>query len=257
MYKHTIKTLLSLVIATCLLMSSGCDKQEQCSCESISANDSSTCTKNTSYNCASLDDNDPLKQSWCDAQAFFEQKSHLDTDSKAFKDYLNGYRHGMNDASQGKASRISRSQPLQGSNFEDNGYRNGYEKVMTQLGLIEINAEDTNLRSQYRERYYEIEKLYHHVEQTEDDNPFQKSRYIDGYMKGGYIALTLPAPMNPFMDNEELAGKQLPPIAIPEEPLSDAQRAFYRGFEEGYKAMMANIRNSINQIMEQMQQPNN
>ena len=76
-------------------------------------------------------------------------------------------------------------------------------------------------------------------------------------MAGGRVALTVPTSMEAFFsgDNPE-EGKQ-PAVVQPEGDLKDTLQAFYRGFDEGYKAMIASIRESINQVMEQMQIPNN
>ena len=69
-------------------------------------------------------------------------------------------------------------------------------------------------------------------------------------------ALTVPTSMESFFNGENPEGKQ-PAIVQPEGELKSTELAFYRGFDEGYKAMIASIRESINQVMQQMQIPNN
>ena len=75
-------------------------------------------------------------------------------------------------------------------------------------------------------------------------------------MGGGRVALTVPTSMESFFNGENPEGKQ-PAIVQPEGELKSTELAFYRGFDEGYKAMIASIRESINQVMQQMQIPNN
>ncbi len=86
-------------------------------------------------------------------------------------------------------------------------------------------------------------------------NPFVKGRFIDGYMTGGRVALTVPTSMEAFFGGENPEGKQ-PAIVQPSGELKNTELAFYRGFDVGYKAMIDSIRESINQVMQQMQIPN-
>ncbi len=253
MKKLVLVALLPAMVAALALVG-GCDKQD---------NNSSTVTSAVSptnqeehYDCASLDDSNPLKASWCEAQTAFES-SGLRGDKDSFNLYLKGYRSGVNDARQAKTSRVA-TITVEGRKeaIEDTGYRTGYQSVVNTLGFIEFDCRADGAASEYRERWCEAADSYRLAGIGSDNNPFLRGRYIDGYMAGGRVALTVPTSMESFFSGENPEGKQ-PAIIAPEGELKGTELAFYRGFDEGYKAMIASIRESINQVMEQMQVPNN
>ena len=256
MQKQGITALLPVIMATCVLLIGGCDKQEKRPDQPVSASSPSPHMGEESYDCSFLEDSNPLKQSWCEAKTLFQQKHGLQTSSDEFRQYLNGYRHGINEARQAKTSRVSRSGGSQHESLEDNGYRDGYEKVVTTLGLIAFDSQDNSMPSEYRERWHEAADACRLAGLGGENNPFLKGRFIDGYMAGGRIALTVQTSMESFFNGDTPEGKQ-PAIIPPEGDMADTQRAFYLGFDEGYKAMIASIRESINQVMEQMQAPDN
>ncbi|MDP0589593.1 MAG: hypothetical protein QS748_10550 [Candidatus Endonucleobacter bathymodioli] len=253
MKKQTSIALLPLIMALAYLIGGCSQQQDENSSDTTAPGDSTYKTSEESYNCSSLDNSNHRKQSWCDAKALFDQKG---LKHETFKSYVHGYRNGLNDAIQAKNSKLPRT-PLttdKKESSEDTGYRDGYQSLITKLGLLEFVCTDDGVASEYRERWCEAADSYR-LAGNSDDNPFLRSRYIDGFMTGGRIALTVPSSMESFLDGEAPEGKQ-PSIVVPEGDLLGTELAFYRGFDDGYKAMIASIRESINQVMEQMQMSN-
>ena len=256
MQKQVLTALLPVMMAVLTLIG-GCGKQSDNSEKTVSLSDTQPQTSDESYNCSSLDNSNPLKQSWCQAKALFDHKEGMKPSADSLKQYVSGFRHGINDARQAKASRISRFiTDDRKESPEDSGYRDGYQSVVTQLGLIEFDCRSDGEPSEYRERWCEAADSYRIAGIGGDNNPFLRNRYVDGYMAGGRVALTVPTSMESFFSGDAPEGKQ-PAIIPPEGDLMGTELAFYRGFDEGYKAMIASIRESINQVMEQMQVPNN
>ncbi|MDP0561335.1 MAG: hypothetical protein QS721_02940 [Candidatus Endonucleobacter sp. (ex Gigantidas childressi)] len=252
MKKQTQIVLLPLIITLAYILG-GCSQQDDGSSDPSAPDSSSYQAKEESYTCSSLDNSNPLKQSWCDAKTLFDQKEGLKPES--FKSYVHGYRSGLNDAIQAKNSKVQRALIKDKKESpEDAGYNDGYQSLITNLGLIEFDCNVDGVATEYRERWCEAAN-YYRLSGNSDDNPFLRSRYIDGFMTGGRIALTVPSSMESFLDGETPEGKQ-PSIAVPEGDLLATELAFYRGFDDGYKAMIASIRESINQVMEQMQMSN-
>lgn len=196
-----------------------------------------------------------LEQTWCEAKSKFET-SPDSGNPDAFSGYLKGYRNGINDARQGKESRLApHSVESKSEAPEDTGYRDGYASVKGALGMIEYDCRSAESPSEFKDRWCEASDSFRNSG-IGGESPFVKGRYIDGYMSGGRIALTVPTSMEAFFGGENPEGKQ-PAIAQPGGDLKGAEQGFYRGFDEGYKAMIASIRESINQVMQQMQVPNN
>lgn len=253
MHKKTWTACLPILAATLALIG-GCSKQEGAPVTEATSFNPSSGSAEESYDCSSTDNSNPLKQSWCEAHTAFNKRG--DQASGSFNLYLKGYRQGSSDASQARSSRIPRAADEKNQDGpEETGYRDGYQSIITQAGLIEFDCTSNDPASEYRERWCEAADAYR-VAGLGDDNPFLKNRYIDGYMAGGRIALTVPTSMESFLSGDAPESKQ-PAIIQPEGDLEGAQLAFYRGFDEGYKAMIASIRESINQVMEQMQMPGN
>ena len=253
MKKNTLVVFLP-IIAAILALAGGCGKQDSSPTTLVSSDKKHT--QEEAYDCSSLDRSNPLKQSWCEAHAAFDKREDLKIGGDAFKQYLSGYRHGINDARLAQSSRIPRvPDASRKESSEDAGYRDGYQSVITQLGLLEFDCTISGEPSEYRERWCEAADSYR-LAGIGGDNPFLRGRYIDGYMAGGRVALTVPTSMESFFSGDTPEGKQ-PAIVQPEGALEGTELAFYRGFDEGYKAMIASIRESINQVMEQMQAPNN
>ena len=235
--------------ATAFVMLGGCDQQEKERAASPSVSSPSSSIEEL-YDCTDFDNNHPLKQSWCEATELSARNHGFQAHSDQFKQYLTGYRQGIHDASQAQASRISRSGNGVDLSPEDSGYQQGYEKIVKQMGIVEFNNTITTTGSEYSDRWYEAADNFSQTGLNEN-NPFLKSRFIDGYMTGGRIALTVPSSMESFLNGDAPATEQ--PVVIQPEQLNNMQQAFYQGFDEGYQAMVASIRASISQVMEQME----
>ncbi len=207
------------------------------------------------YDCINIERAGAAQQSWCEAQAQFDE-SGLSHSDQAFRSFLYGYRNGVSHARQGKDSLLVRSQADDNKgNPEEAGYHAGYQTVLTNLGLHEFDCASGENASEYKDRWCEASDAFR-SSGLGGDNPFVMDRFINGYMSGGRVALTVPTSMESFFSGENPEGKQ-PSIIQPEGELSGAELAFYRGYDDGYKAMIASIRESINQVMQQMQMPEN
>lgn len=258
MHRSALVAVLPVVAILAFLQ--GCSKQtEQTECPDVAPVvqevASASPAGEESYDCTNLDRAGSQQQAWCEAHAQFEKSIHADKPD-TFNGYLRGYRHGINHARQGKSSRLS-SVTVEGKREspEDTGYRGGYSSVLKSLGIIEYDCHSSGNASEYKDRWCEASDAFMSAGLSAD-NPFVKGQFIDGYMAGGRVALTVPTSMESFFSGENPEGKQ-PAIAQPEGDLKDTELGFYKGFDEGYKAMIASIRESINQVMQQMQIPNN
>ncbi|OED43477.1 hypothetical protein ACH42_10155 [Endozoicomonas sp. (ex Bugula neritina AB1)] len=207
------------------------------------------------YDCTNVARAGAAQQTWCEARAQYDQSTASSRGDK-FADFLRGYRDGVNHARLAKDSRLARTEAdgRKGS-AEEMGYRAGYNTVLKALGMIEYDCNSSDRSSEYKERWCEASDSFR-ASGIGGNNPFVKGRFIDGYMAGGRVALTVPTSMESFFNGENPEGKQ-PAIVQPEGDSSETVVAFYRGFDEGYKAMITSIRESINQVMEQMQMPEN
>lgn len=235
----------------------GCSKPKECPKIAPVVDEARPVAAEESYDCTIVDSSDPMKQTWCEARNLFDNSSVAD-DPEAFGPFLKGFRQGINDARRAETSSVPR-EALEGQREKpfEAGYRAGYNGVVNQLGILEFDCRDSEKASEYKDRWCEADDAYRIAGIGSSDNPFVRGRFIDGYMAGGRVALTVPTSMEAFFSGENPEGKQ-PAIFQPEgEELQGTTLAFYRGFDEGYKAMIASIRESINQVMQQMQMPNN
>ena len=238
-----------------LALLQGCNKQQDCPKEATTVVEEVKVSAEESYECSSVEGADALKQTFCEARSEFD-KSDQGDDVASFTPYLKGYRDGINDARQAEASKIGRDF-VEGQKQKpyEAGYRAGYDSVMKKLGIIEYNCRDSEEASEYKDRWCEADDAYRVSGIGTSENPFLRGRYIDGYMAGGRVALTVPTSMEAFFNGDNPEGKQ--PAIFKREEVLETESAFYKGFDEGYKAMIASIRESINQVMQQMQVPNN
>ncbi|WP_062265893.1 hypothetical protein [Endozoicomonas arenosclerae] len=245
-------------VVVVLAMLQGCSKPQDCPKVAPSATESvSPVAEAESYDCTSVDSSDAMKQVWCEARGAFDQSSVAD-DVANFDTYLKGYRQGINDARRAETSQVSR-EVLEGQTEkpDEAGYRAGYQRVVEELGILEYNCSDSEKASEYKDRWCEADDAYRIAGVGSSDNPFIRGRFIDGYMAGGRVALTVPTSMEAFFSGENPEGKQPAIYKREGDDVKPTEQAFYRGFDEGYKAMIASIRESINQVMQQMQVPNN
>ncbi|WP_066018586.1 hypothetical protein [Endozoicomonas atrinae] len=247
-----------LPVVTILAMLQGCNKAPECpEVSTVVYEDLSSVEKGAeSYSCSNLGKISVLEQTWCEAKEQFEKRGQSPS-SDDFLIYLKGFREGYAQASQADDSKLGLfgvdSQP---EPAYDMGYRDGYLSITDAMGVFEYNCGSTDLASEYKDRWCEAADAYRSSGAGSDGNPFVKGRFIDGYMTGGRVALTVPTSMEAFFGGENPEGKQ-PAIVQPSGDLKNTELAFYRGFDVGYKAMIDSIRESINQVMQQMQIPNN
>lgn len=254
---HRLAKVVGLPLTAVFALLQGCNKPTECPEVTTIVQESAPVVSSTgeeSYDCTNVGRAGAAQQTWCEARAQFDHSSLSGDD--AFQDYLRGYRAGINHARQAEDSRLARTdvEGREGS-AEEMGYRTGYNNVLKALGIHEYDCTSSDDMSEYKDRWCEASDSFR-ASGIGGDNPFVKGRFIDGYMAGGRVALTVPTSMESFFNGENPEGKQ-PAIVQPDGELENTEQAFYRGFDEGYKAMIASIRESINQVMQQMQVPNN
>ncbi len=245
-----------LPVAAVLALLQGCSKPADCPKVAPAEKDVTPVFQQAeTYDCSVDDLSDALQQSWCEAKSSFDQSVYAEEDG-VFGQFLKGYRDGINDGRQGNDSRLPKLlvEDKKESPWET-GYRKGYKSVLAALGITEFDCRSEEQASEYKDRWCEASDSFQ-VSGIGGDHPFVKGRFIDGYMAGGRVALTVPTSMESFFNGENPEGKQ-PAIVQPEGDLKGTELSFYKGFDEGYKAMIASIRESINQVMQQMQAPNN
>lgn len=247
-----------LPVFAILIMLQGCNKAPECpEVTTVVYEDISSADKGAeSYTCNNIGKTSVLEQTWCEAKEQSEKRG-LFSGSDDFLVYLKGFREGYVQASQAEDSRLSLFDiNSQSELLYDMGYRDGYVAITSAMGIFDYNCGSADLASEYKDRWCEAADAYRSSGVGSESNPFVKGRFIDGYMTGGRVALTVPTSMEAFFGGENPEGKQ-PAIVQPSGELKNTELAFYRGFDVGYKAMIDSIRESINQVMQQMQIPNN
>ena len=245
-----------LPVVGSLMLLQGCNKPSEChGGAAFPHDDVSSAEKGVeSYSC-SPDGAGILEQTWCAAKDEYAHNGKT-VDSQGFPSFLQGYREGVAASSIAEDSRLSLIDEVAPSEGEvDQGYRQGYLATVRAMGLVEYNCGSSDMASEYKDRWCEAAQSYRSSEVGSENNPFVKGRFVDGYMTGGRVALTVPSSMDVFFGGEEPDGR-LPAVSQPVGDLKGADLAFYRGFDAGYQAMIDSIRESINQVMQQMQVPN-
>ncbi len=255
MRKYFVAAVLPVVGSLMLLQ--GCNKPSDCSSgAALPYEDVGSVEKGVeSYSCSSPSGAGMLEQTWCAAKDEYAHNGKT-VNSDGFPAFLQGYREGVAASSIAEDSRLSlMDEETQSESELDQGYRQGYLATVQAMGLIEYNCGSSDMASEYKDRWCEAAQAYRGSDVGSENNPFVKGRFVDGYMTGGRVALTVPSSMEAFFGGEELDG-HLPAVAQPVGDLKGADLAFYRGFDAGYQAMIDSIRESINQVMQQMQAPN-
>ncbi|WP_257266980.1 hypothetical protein [Endozoicomonas sp. ONNA2] len=245
-----------LPVVALLIGLQGCNKPRECPEVTTVVYEDVSSVDAESYTCISPDKTGLLEQTWCEAKDQFEQRGQS-AGSDDFLVYLKGFREGYSLASQAADSQSSLDNDIDSPSETpyDSGYRDGYIAVMESMGIVQYNCASADLMSEYKDRWCEAADAYRNSGSGSDNNPFVRGQFIDGYMTGGRVALTVPTSMEAFFGGENPEGQQ-PAIVQPSGDLRNTELAFYRGFDVGYKAMIDSIRESINQVMQQMQMPN-
>lgn len=228
---------------------SGCSKSPECpEITTIVYEDVSNTGGVESYSCQAV--TGILELTWCEAKEQFTSQSFENDD---FPAYLHGFREGYARASQAEDYQILAAESQLP---HERGYKDGYHAVVDAMGIPEYNCGSADQSSEYKDRWCEAAEAFRSSGAGAEQNPLVRGRFVDGYMTGGRVALTVPTSMEAFFGGENPEGNQ-PAIARPQGAVNSADAAFYSGFDVGFKAMIDSIRESINQVMEQMQIPGN
>lgn len=185
---------------------------------------------------------------WCKGLAEWKRSQVFVGDDNQKRDaFINAYGLGQQDASMASDPRPPSEQPV-----DQAGYQAGYHMVIEAQGLLDY-ACDSEPGAEYQDRWCDASVAYKNSGLGSADNAVLRGRYIDGYMSGRAIAVTIPAAMDVMLGSEARSGIRQA-VAEPSAMKSKAERAFYQGFDEGHRAMLATIQESINQVMQQMHQ---
>lgn len=232
---------IAAVLAVALLLQ-GCDSAEETQTKPVKptvaastqteAEESYQCnTKQTSFDVVT----------WCEASVRYDDEAILGE----FSDYLSGFRLGYSDAAM-----AADPKPANGTgDIVDDGYQAGYHFVAHNLGLRSYECNDP--ADEYEKLWCVAAQAYEQSGAGHAHNVFVRARFIDGFLAGGRVALSTPATMESFFA----------PASISDNSMMDklpaganvAETAFHRGFDDGHQAMLNDIRNSINQMMQQIQ----
>ncbi|MCG8531568.1 MAG: myeloid leukemia factor, partial [Desulfovibrionales bacterium] len=166
-------------------------------------------------------------------------------------EFIAAWKLGYLDASAGKNPAMDN---LQSRPLAADGYETGYIAVLDHQGVIEYDcSEGDETDNEYRDRWCEASKAYNKSNLGSAANAVLRSNYINGYMAGRAIALTIPTSMESLFGDAALDENAKKPIDAPEADTPKGIQIFYKGFNDGFKAMIDTVRESVNQVMEQMQ----
>ena len=198
--------------------------------------------------CNNATESSAATRAWCKGlDAWKRSQMFAKEDNQKRDAFINAYGLGQQDASM-----ASNPQSLSGQPVAQAGYRAGYQAVVAAQGFVHYSC-DGESDNEYLDRWCEAAVAYKSSGLGASDNAILRGRYIDGYMSGRAIALTIPTAMEVMFSGETKAGSRQA-IAEPSAMKSKAERAFYQGFDEGHRTMVALIQESINQVMQQMPQ---
>ena len=187
-------------------------------------------------------------RAWCQGLDVWKRSTVFAKDDNQKRDaFINAYGFGQQDAAMAANPQSYSGQPVVQA-----GYRAGYQAVVEAQGLVSYSC-DGESDNEYLDRWCEASAAYKSSGLGASNNAILRGRYVDGYMSGRAIALTIPTAMDVMFSGETKAGSRQA-ITEPSAMKSKAERAFYQGFDEGHRTMVALIQESINQVMQQMPQ---
>ncbi len=204
------------------------------------------------YNCADSGDMTADKRFWCRGQKnWTESESFQEEDTAARDEFIEAWKLGSLDAQQG---RDPVTDNLSSRPTAMDGYQTGYINVLDALGIVEYEcSEGDETDNEYRDRWCEAASAYNSSRQGSPSNAILRADYINGYMSGRAIALTLPTSMESLFGGEAPKADSKKAIDDMDPDAPKAIKVFYRGFNDGFQAMIDTVKESVNQVMEQMQ----
>jgi len=204
------------------------------------------------YNCDSTADRSAEKRFWCLGLQAWEdslRNSGAVRADKSVRDaFIQSWMQGALDASLGQAASEASAPSV-----DPEAYQVGYTSVLEAQGMLEYTCggeEETD--NEYRDRWCEAAAAYHASQQSETVNVVQRSAYINGYIAGRSVALTLPTTMESWFSGEPPGPDAKRPIEDPASQASRSVKMFHRGFQDGFQGMLSAVRESMDQMMEQM-----
>ncbi len=191
------------------------------------------------------------KRFWCKGfRSWQDSNSYQDSDD-ARDEFISAWKLGYLDASQGRDPAVDN---LQSRPIAAEGYENGYITVLDDQGIIEYDcSEGDETDNEYRDRWCEASTAYSKSGLGSAANAVLRGNYINGYMAGRAIALTIPTSMESLFGDSAPDENAKKPIDEPDADSPKGIQVFYKGFNAGFQAMIDTVRDSVNQVMEQMQ----
>ena len=218
-----------------------------------SATESATGSAFSSYECNTATGMTSDKRFWCMGhKAWLESEYSNEGEEATQNEFIEAWKLGALDAQQARDPAVEnlRSRPVAAA-----GYESGYISVLDATGIVEYECSDGDeTDNEYRDRWCEASIAYNSSRMGAAHNAVLRAAYVNGYMSGRAIALTLPTSMEslfgdePPQDGGKRAIDELGSAASPK-----AIKTFNTGFHEGFQAMIDTVRESVNQVMEQMQ----
>ena len=191
------------------------------------------------------------KRFWCKGFRSWQDSDSFSDSSNAREEYITAWKLGYLDASQGRNPAIDN---LQSRPVAANGYETGYLTVLDNQGVIEYDCtEGDETDNEYRDRWCEAAAAYSKSNSGSSGNAVLRNNYINGFMAGRAIALTIPTSMESLFGDAAPDTNAKKPIDQPEANAPKGIQVFYNGFNAGFQAMIDTVRESVNQVMEQMQ----
>lgn len=192
------------------------------------------------------------KRFWCLGLQAWQNSQYQNQSELERNKFIEAWQSGAFDAQQALDPVIEK---LKSSPVALAGYESGYIGVLDAMGIVEYECSDgPETNNEYRDRWCEGASAFNVSRLASPANVVLRNTYINGYMSGRAIALTLPTSMESLFGNEvsvDADSKQA--IDEPESTAPKPIKIFYQGFNDGFKAMLDTVRESVNEVMQQMQ----
>ncbi|MCL6270287.1 hypothetical protein M3P05_10175 [Sansalvadorimonas sp. 2012CJ34-2] len=204
-----------------------------------------------SYDCDDPSGMTADKRFWCKGFRAWQDSDSIGENSGARDEFIAAWKLGYLDASQGRNPAIDN---LQSRPVAAEGYETGYIAVLDNQGVVEYDCtEGDETDNEYRDRWCEASASFNKSNLGSSTNAVLRNNYINGFMAGRAIALTIPTSMESLFGDAAPDENAKKPIDDPEADAPKGIQVFYKGFNAGFQAMIDTVRESVNQVMEQMQ----
>ena len=203
----------------------------------------------------------PEQQLWCEGEkALSGGQYHYNVDKSIKVDFIHGYEQGALDAQKAIDPKVPEKSEGLSQAANSAGYSKGYHAVVNALGykVYICHADKAKKYTELQGQWCNAQKLYRTSGLGSDTNVILENRFISGYFSGQTIALMLPSSMHSIMKrggSASASAVEMHAINKLSAHASLADKAFHQGFEEGFSAMLTKVKQSVDQVMKQLQVP--